>query len=86
MIAPLRFHRSELLLIQFCCQGIARLKPGATVADADADAARMLPMAEAKFPMNPAFSHTAFRDMRIAPRSSRSKMSRWAPSAAPCGY
>jgi predicted permease len=68
MIAPLRFHRSEVLLIQFCCQGIARLKPGATLADADADVARMLPMAEAKFPMNPAFSYTAFRDLRIAPR------------------
>jgi predicted permease len=68
MIAPLRVNRAEVLLIQFCCQGIARLKPGATLADADADVARMLPMAEAKFPMNPAFSHTAFRDSRVAPR------------------
>ena len=68
LIAPLRFNRSEVLLIQFCCQGIARLRPDATLADADADVVRMLPIAAAKFPMNPGFSRTALADMRIAPR------------------
>ncbi len=68
LIAPLRFNRSQLLLVQFCCQGMARLKPGATLADADADVARMLPLAVAKFPMNPAFSATLFHDARVAPR------------------
>lgn len=68
LVAPLRFHRSEVQLIQFCCQGIARLKPGATLADADADVSRMLPLAAAKFPMNPGLSRTLFEDARIAPR------------------
>ena len=68
LIAPLRFNRAEVPLIQFCCQGIARLKPGVTLAAADADVARMLPMAAAKFPMNPGLSRTLFEDARIAPR------------------
>ncbi len=68
LIAPLRFNRAEVHLIQFCCQGIARLKPGVTLAEADADVARMLPMAQARFPMNPGFSRTLFEDARITPR------------------
>jgi len=38
MLAPLRFRRSEVRLISFCCQGVARLKPGVTLAQADARA------------------------------------------------
>lgn len=68
LIAPLRFNRAEVRLVQFCCQGIARLKPGITLADANADVARMLPMAAVKFPMNPGLSRTLFEDARIAPR------------------
>lgn len=68
LLAPLRFHRSEISLIQFCCQGIARLKPGVTLTAANADVTRMLPMAAAKFPMNPGLSRTMFEDARIAPR------------------
>jgi putative ABC transport system permease protein len=68
LIAPLRFHRAEVPLIQFCCQGFARLKPEVTLAEANADVARMLPMAAAKFPMNSGLSRTLFEDARIAPR------------------
>jgi predicted permease len=68
LITPLRFHRAEVSLVQFCCEGFARLKPGATLADANADVARMLPMAAAKFPMNSGLSRTLFQDARIAPR------------------
>jgi putative ABC transport system permease protein len=68
LMAPLRFHRAEVPLFQFCCQGFARLKPGVTLADANADVARMLPMAAAKFPMNSGLSRTLFEDARIAPR------------------
>ena len=68
LIAPLRFNRAEVALIQFCCQGIARLKPGVTLAAANADVARMLRMAPLKFPMNPGLSRTLFEDARIAPR------------------
>jgi len=68
LVAPLRFRRTEIHLIGFCCQGIARLKPGVTLAQANADVARMLPMAAEKFPMNPGWSRNAFTDARIAPR------------------
>jgi putative ABC transport system permease protein len=68
LLVPLRFNRADVRLIGFCCQGIARLKPGVTLAQADADVARMLPMAPAKFALNPGFAQHAFTDARIAPR------------------
>jgi putative ABC transport system permease protein len=68
LLAPLRFRRADIRLISFCCQGVARLKPGVTIAQANADVARMLPMAAEKFPMNPGWSRTAFVDARISPR------------------
>ena len=43
-------------LISFCCQGIARLKPGVTLTQANADVTRMLALAPAKFAVNPGFS------------------------------
>lgn len=68
LVAPIRFKRSDVRLIGFCCDGIARLKPGVTLAQANADVARMLPIAARKFPMNPGWSPTSFADARIAPR------------------
>ncbi len=68
LLAPLRFNRAEVRLISFCCQGVARLKPGVTLAQADSDVARMLPMAPEKFAMNPGFARNAFTDARVAPR------------------
>ncbi len=68
LVAPIRFKRSDVRLIGFCCDGIARLKPGVTLAQANADVARMLLIAARKFPMNPGWSPTAFADARIAPR------------------
>jgi putative ABC transport system permease protein len=68
LVAPIRFKRSDVRLIGFCCDGIARLKPAGTLAQANADVARMLPIAARKFPMNPGWSPTAFADARIAPR------------------
>jgi predicted permease len=68
LLVPFRFRRAEVYLFDFCCDGIARLKPGVTLAQANADVARMLPLAAEKFPANPGWSPTAFRDARIAPR------------------
>ncbi len=68
LLGPLRMDRAEVQLIQFCCQGFARLKPGITLAAANADVARMLPLAAEKFPRNPGLSRTLFEDARIAPR------------------
>src|SRR6185312_9257252 len=48
-------------------RSLARLKPGATAAQANADAARMLPIVNAKFPAPPGYSVKMFEDARIAP-------------------
>jgi len=44
LIVPAAFDRSKLSLPGFGFQGVARLKPGVTIAQADADLARMLPI------------------------------------------
>jgi len=67
VLLPLRLNRAEVRLISFCCQGVARLKPGVTIVQANADIARMLPMAPAKFPVNPGFSLKNYTEARIAP-------------------
>ncbi len=68
LITPFLLDRANTFLIGFCCQGIARLKDGVTVEHADADAARMLPLAPAKFRMRPGFPADAFTTARIAPQ------------------
>jgi predicted permease len=68
ILAPFQITRAKINLISFCCQGIARVKPGVTLAQANADVARMLLLAPLKFPMNPGWSQTAFVDARIEPR------------------
>jgi predicted permease len=44
LIMPFAFDRSNLRLAGFGYQGIARLKPGVTIAEANADITRMLPI------------------------------------------
>ncbi len=44
LIEPFRFDRGKLILAGFGFHGIARLKPGATIAQANADLTRMLPI------------------------------------------
>jgi len=44
VITPLAFDRGSVILAGFGFHGIARLKPGKTIADADADLARLLPV------------------------------------------
>jgi len=68
LIVPLRLSRADIRLISFCCQGIARLKPGVTLVQAEADVTRMLAMAPAKFAVNPGFSSNVWATSRIAPR------------------
>jgi putative ABC transport system permease protein len=44
LLIPMQFDRSRLLLPTFDYEGIARLKPGVTLGEANADVARMLPI------------------------------------------
>ncbi|HTX36230.1 MAG TPA: ABC transporter permease [Bryobacteraceae bacterium] len=67
LLLPQRLDRATVPLISFCCQGIARLKPGVSLAQATADVARMIPMAPAKFRLNPGTSAAGYRNTRIGP-------------------
>jgi predicted permease len=66
LVIPLRFSRNESDLINFSYQGIARLKPWATLTEANADVARMLPIAVAKFPATEPVANM-FAEARIGP-------------------
>ena len=49
LIGPFRFDRSRLRPAPFCCMGIARLKSGVTLEQANGDVERMLPIWVEKF-------------------------------------
>ncbi|MEO8466364.1 MAG: ABC transporter permease [Gammaproteobacteria bacterium] len=50
VISAMRFDRSKLIPPPFCCNGVARLKPGVSLQQANADLARLLPIWIDKFP------------------------------------
>lgn len=65
LVMPFRFDRSKTYLGNFSYEGVARLKPGITVEQANADVARMLPMVMSSFPAPPGFSLKLFEEARI---------------------
>ena len=65
LILPLRFDRAKTTLGNFSYHGIARLKPGVTLARASADVGRMIPMVNSKFQPPPGFSVKLFEEARI---------------------
>jgi predicted permease len=67
LILPLRFNRDKTYLGNFSYEGIARLKPGVTIAQANADVARMLPIVFRSFPAPPGFSIDLFKKVHIGP-------------------
>ena len=69
VIAPLAFDRNQQHLAGFGLQGIARLKPGIPIAQADADIKRMLPIWMDSWPSGlPGFDpHFYEKVWRIAP-------------------
>ncbi|HTS66973.1 MAG TPA: ABC transporter permease [Candidatus Acidoferrales bacterium] len=68
LILPLRFDRNKLFLGNFGWNGIARLKPGVTIQQANADVARILPMWLKNWPPPPGFSRALFENARFAPK------------------
>lgn len=67
LLTPFQFDRNKANLGNFSYDGLARLKPGVTVQQANADVARMLPIVMNSFPAPPGFSIKLFEDARIAP-------------------
>jgi predicted permease len=68
VILPHQFDRSKQFLGNFSYQGIARLKPGATLDRANADVARMLPLWIKAWPTFPGFDRRLFESARFAPK------------------
>jgi len=67
LILPLRLDRTKTFLGNFSYTGLARLKPGATLEQATADAARLLPLSLTRFPPFPGYNAKMFEDARLAP-------------------
>ncbi len=67
VIAPFAFDRNKQHLAGFGYQGIARLKPGIPIAQANADVKRMLPMWEESWPSEGVTSHFYEKTWRITP-------------------
>ena len=62
IVVPLQFNRAEVFIGNFSYQAVARLKPGVTLAQANADVARMLPLLMQKFPPAPGISMKMFEE------------------------
>lgn len=69
LVQPFGFDRGKMHLGNFSYTGIARLKPGVTIAQLNADMARMLPIVLSSFPAPPGFSIKLFEDARIGPNA-----------------
>jgi putative ABC transport system permease protein len=68
VITPMQFDRAKTTLGNFSYDALARLKPGMTLQQANADVARMLAIVQTSFPSPPGFSIKLFQDARIGPK------------------
>ena len=68
LILPQRLERDQLFLGGFSFQGIARLKPGVTLQEANADQARMLAIWLKAWPPAPGYSLAVFENAHFGPK------------------
>jgi len=67
LVVPFQFDRSKIFLGQFGFSAVARLKKGATIDEASADVARMIPISLASFPPFPGGNVKMFEEARLSP-------------------
>jgi predicted permease len=67
IVIPFQFDRNKTTLGNFSYDGLARLKPGVTLEQVNADVARMIPIVMAAFPAPPGFSIKILEDAHIGP-------------------
>ncbi len=67
LVLPFRINRAEVFVGNFSYEGVARLKPGVTIAQANADVARMIPLVAQRFPLPPGFTKQMFEEVRLGP-------------------
>ena len=68
VLLPFHFDRAKIFVGNFSYQAVARLKPGATVEQANDDVARMLPLTVERYPLPPGFSRQMWDDAKLGPR------------------
>ena len=68
VVTPFQFDRSKMKLGNYSYNGLARLKPGVTLEQANADVARMLPIVMNSFPAPEGFSIKLFENAHIGPQ------------------
>jgi putative ABC transport system permease protein len=68
VLLPLQLDRSKTFAGNFSYRGVARLKPGATIEQANADVARMLSLVPEQFPLPPGFTRQMWDGLRIGPK------------------
>jgi predicted permease len=67
LIVPLAFDRSKVILAGFGYNGIARLKPGVAISQADADVARLVPVWMDSWSNGPGTNPHFYETWRITP-------------------
>jgi len=67
LTTPLAFDRGKMILAGFGFHGIARLKPGATIAEANADLTRLLPVWMDSWSNGPGSNPHIYEEWRITP-------------------
>ena len=67
LVMPLSLNRADTFIGNFSYQGVARLKPGVTIDDANRDVARMLPLTLERYPLPPGFTREMFDAIRVGP-------------------
>jgi putative ABC transport system permease protein len=68
LIVPLAFDRGKVILAGFGYQGVARLKPGVTTPEANADMARMLPIWMDSWSNGPGSNPHIYETWKITPQ------------------
>jgi predicted permease len=67
LFLPMQRDRNKVFLGNFSYQAVARLKPGVTIAQANADLARLIPISLRTFPPYPGYNSKMFEEARLAP-------------------
>ena len=88
LIVPMQIDRSTIHAAGFSYQAVGRLKPGVTIAQANTDVERLLPLLTSRFPLPQGFTQQMFDDAKFGSCSARSVWYCWsrAPMSPTCSW
>jgi putative ABC transport system permease protein len=67
VLLPFQLNRAEVRVGDFSYRAVARLKPGVTLEQANADLARMIPLTFDRFPLWPGLTRKMFDEAQVGP-------------------